>query len=278
MIRITAVDNLQLIVIAVVQGVTEFLPISSSGHLILIPALTGWPDQGLPMDVAVHLGTLAAVVLYFWRDLVSLASTLRRPWGRLNATSREGFDRHRFRSIAIATIPIVFVGAAYTIFDVEPALRSVYIIAVNSIFWGILLYVADRYGQGDREMKDMTLRQAFIVGLMQCLALVPGTSRSGVTMTGARFLGLKRTDAASFSFLISVPAVAAAGFLGVRDLIKIGNLQLIHDAIFSGTMAFLAGLAAIAYLINRLKKHGMLPFVVYRILLGVGLLVWAAYQ
>ncbi len=271
-------DTTQLVVIAVVQGITEFLPISSSGHLILIPALMHWPDQGLPIDVAVHIGTLGAVILYFWREVWGLVKVLRRPIGPIDRVSREGMDRHLFYCIAVATIPVVFIGAAYAYFDVEEMLRNVYIVAVDSIFWGIVLYIADRYTRGGREMKDLTFPQAFLIGCMQCLALLPGTSRSGITMTGGRFLGLTRVEAANFSFLMSIPAITAAGIVGVHDLIKIGNAQLEHDATFAGAIAFVSGMAAIAFLLNWLKRKGMTAFVVYRVILGVVLLIWAAYQ
>ena len=274
----TALDITQLVVIAVVQGITEFLPISSSGHLILIPALMHWPDQGLPIDVAVHIGTLGAVLLYFWREVWSLIKILRRPIGPTDRVSREGIDRHLFWCIVVATIPIVLIGGAIWTFNVTEELRSVYLVAFDSIFWGILLFIADRFAPGDREIKDLSYKQAFLVGVMQCLALLPGTSRSGVTMTGGRFLGLKRVEAANFSFLISIPAITAAGIAGVIEIMQLGNVELEHDALFSGFIAFIAGIGAIAFLLNWLKRKGMTVFVVYRVILGVALLIWVAYQ
>jgi len=273
-----ALDITQLVVIAVVQGITEFLPISSSGHLILIPALTHWPDQGLPIDVAVHIGTLGAVLLYFWREVWSLIKVLRRPIGPTDRTSREGIDRHLFYCIVAATIPIIFVGGVVWTLNITDELRSVYLIAFDSIFWGILLYVADRFTPGAGDIKDLSFKQAFLVGVMQCLALLPGTSRSGVTMTAGRFMGLKRTEAANFSFLISIPAITAAGIAGVYEIIQLGNVQLEHDALFAGFVSFLAGIGAIAFLLSWLKRKGMTVFVVYRLILGVALLIWAAYQ
>ena len=271
-------DILQLLVIAIVQGITEFIPISSSGHLILIPALTGWPDQGLPIDVAVHIGTLGAVLVYFWREVWSLIKMLGRPVGSLDTATEDGRTRHLFYCIAVATVPIILIGGVIWTLDVTEMLRSVYLVAFDSIFWGVLLYVADRFERRDREIKDITFLQAFLVGLAQCLSLLPGTSRSGITMTAARFLGLKRTEAANFSFLISIPAITAAGIAGAYEVIQLGNVELEHDALISGAIAFLAGLGAIAFLLDWLKRHGMLPFVVYRVLLGIALLVWAAYQ
>jgi undecaprenyl-diphosphatase len=271
-------DITQLVVIAIVQGITEFLPISSSGHLILIPALTGWPDQGLPIDVSVHIGTLVAVVCYFWREVLKLLKVFGRPVGSLDSTTSQGADRRLFYCIAVATIPIIFIGGFLWEADETESLRSVYLIAFDSVFWGVLLYVADRFPRRRVEMKDLKLWQALVIGCMQCLALLPGTSRSGVTITGGRFLGLSRTDAANFSFLMSIPAITAAGAAGVYELIQIGNVQLEHEAMFSGTIAFLAGIGAIAFLLNWLKRHGMLPFVVYRVILGVVLIVWAAYH
>jgi undecaprenyl-diphosphatase len=271
-------DITQLVVIAVVQGITEFLPISSSGHLILIPTLMHWPDQGLPIDVAVHIGTLGAVLLYFWREVWSLMKVLVRPIGPTDRVSREGMDRHLFWCIAMATIPILFIGVFYAYFDLEEKLRNVYVVAADSIIWGIMLYIADRHTHGSKQMKDLTYGQAFFIGCMQCIALLPGSSRSGTTMTGGRFIGLSRIEAANFSFLMSIPAITAAGIVGVHDLIELGNAQMERDAIVAGAIAFLSGIGAIAFLLNWLKRKGMTAFVIYRIILGVALLIWAAYQ
>jgi undecaprenyl-diphosphatase len=271
-------DITQLLVIAIVQGITEFIPISSSGHLILIPALTGWPDQGLPIDVAVHIGTLGAVLVYFWREVGALLKVFARPVGPVDQVTPDGQNRRLFYCIAIATVPIVIIGGIIWTLGETEALRSVYLVAFDSIFWGILLYVADRFARSDREIKDLTFLQALLVGLAQCLSLLPGTSRSGITMTVGRFLGLKRTEAANFSFLMSIPAILIAGVAGVYEVIQLGNVELEHDALISGSIAFVAGLGAIAFLLDWLKRHGMLPFVIYRVALGVALLIWAAYQ
>ena len=260
-----------LLIIAIVQGVTEFLPISSSGHLILNPYFTGLPDQGLAIDVAVHVGTLAAILVYFARDVWALAR------GGLNVVGvgEAKQERHWFLWIVLGTIPAVAVGLTFKAFDITDYLRSAELVAGTLIFYGILLFIADRWGPQERSFEQLTLKDAMIVGLAQALALIPGTSRSGVTMTAARFLGFTRTEAARFSFLLSIPAVAGAGLLVGLDLMEAGASQQ-KDAVISGILTFLAALAAMAFLMRWLRRASMTVFVVYRIALGVAILIWAA--
>ncbi|RME63528.1 MAG: undecaprenyl-diphosphate phosphatase, partial [Alphaproteobacteria bacterium] len=174
-------DIVQLLIIALIQGITEFLPISSSGHLILIPYLTGWPDQGLAIDVAVHVGTLAAILVYFRRDVRRLAMGGLALVGIGDAHA----EKRLLLLLAIGTIPAVAVGLSFEMFDVTASFRSATLVAVNLIGYGLLLYAADRWGAQERRFEDIGLKDALLVGLAQSLALVPGTSRSGVTMTMA---------------------------------------------------------------------------------------------
>ena len=261
---------LHIIVVALIQGITEFLPISSSGHLILIPQLTGWQDQGLLVDVAVHVGTLAAILVYFFRDAWGLARGGISLTGMISAPA----DKRRFLFILVGTIPAGIVGVAFTKLGVTDYLRSVELVAFMLIFYGVLLYWADKVGAQTRRFEEMTLKDALIVGAAQALALIPGTSRSGVTMTAARLLGYSRVEAARFSFLLSIPAVAGAGLLVGLDLAD-ADVALQKDALIAGGLTFLAALGAMAVLMAWLRRASMAVFAIYRIALGLGLLWWA---
>lgn len=260
-------DYLQIIILALIQGITEFLPISSSAHLILPAQLLGWEDQGLAFDIAVHVGSLAAVMMYFRRDL---ARYLTSGWTML---ARRRFDDHadELGKLAVATVPIVICGALLK--DVvEADLRSVPVIAAATIGFGVLLGLADtRHG----ERSAITWTDALFIGAMQVLALIPGTSRSGITITAALLLGLSRTRAARFSFLLSIPTIGGAGLLAVTDLLSAGGGVdwgvLLSGAILSGMAAY----ACISAFIALVERTGMLPYVVYRLALGgVLLAVW----
>lgn len=258
---------LQMLLIAVIQGVTEFLPISSSGHLILLPKLAELPDQGPLIDVAVHIGSLLAIIIYFWRDVRGLAQGGFATIGIGKAPEQ----RNLFLWIVIGTIPAVAVG--FLLKDMLEEFRSTHLVAVNLIVYGVLLGIADRFGKEERSYENLTLRDAIIVGCAQALALVPGTSRSGVTMTAARFLGFKRVEAARFSFLLSIPAVAGAGTLVALELAD-AKAQMQMDALITGALTFVAAFATMAFLMNFLRKATMMVFVVYRVALGVALLAF----
>jgi len=274
---------LQLLIIAVVQGITEFLPISSSGHLILIPYFTEFPDQGPLIDVAVHVGSLLAIIVYFFKDVVVLARGGFASIGIGQAPS----ERRLFWWIVLGTIPAVLFGLsikmglfnslAETWFgitiiddDLMSSIRFTDLIAFNLIVYGILLGVADWLGKEVKEFEDMTWRDGLLVGLAQALAIIPGTSRSGVTMTAARALGYKRVEAARFSFLLSIPAVAGAGVLIVPEIFEAGA-GLALDALIAGVLTFISAFLTMAFLMNFLKKASMLVFVIYRVALGAAL-------
>lgn len=260
---------IQQLLIAVIQGITEFLPISSSGHLILIPKLTALPDQGPLIDVAVHIGSLLAIIIYFWRDVRGLATGGLATVG----IGRNPVQRNLFLWIVIGTIPAVALGFFLKSNNMLDGFRSTHLVAVNLIIYGILLGLADRFGREVRSYEDMTLRHSIIIGAAQALALIPGTSRSGVTMTAARFLGYKRVEAARFSFLLSIPAVAGAGTLAALELAD-ATAQMQWDALITGALTFVAAFATMAFLMNFLRKATMMVFVVYRVLLGVILLAF----
>lgn len=258
-------DTLQIVILALIQGITEFLPISSSAHLILPAQLFGWQDQGLAFDIAVHVGSLSAVVLYFRDDL---AGYLASGW---NVVARQRIDERaeELGMLALATLPIVVCGFLAKDW-VEDELRSVPVIAAATIGFGLLLAVADRR---HTDRSDVTWRDALFIGAMQVLALIPGTSRSGITITAALLLGLSRTRAARFSFLLSIPTIAGAGLLAALDLVE---AQTGMDWAVLATGAALSGLAAYACIsafIALVERTGMMPYVVYRIVLGIVLLV-----
>ena len=266
---------LQILVLAIVQGITEFLPISSSGHLLLIPALTDWPDQGLASDVMVHVGSLFAIIAYFWRDVLRI---LR---GMLDAIQRRWTAEAKlFWFIAAGTVPAILFGLALKIFDVMEAIRgapalAVSIVAFNAIFYGVLLWASDRFSKSESTMEEITLRRVLIIGVAQALAIIPGTSRSGITMTAGRFLGITREEAARFSFLLGIPAISAAGLLTALDALD-GGAPITGDAWLAAFFTFFTALGAIAFLMAIIKRIGFLPYMIYRVALGILLftLLW----
>ncbi len=257
----------QIIVLAVVQGITEFLPISSSGHLILVPKLMHWQDQGLVVDVMTHLGTLLAVLIYFWRDVWRLiVGVLELFKGKVTDDGRLAIY------IILATIPAIAFGVVLKKFGYTDLERNVAVVAWNTILYGILMLIADIASPQERTMSNMTLGSALIIGVAQALALIPGTSRSGVTMTAARFLGFTRPDSARFSFLLAIPATAGAIVFTVGDALASGE-GVTMDAVYCAARSFVAGILAIAFLMGLIRRISFLPFVLYRMVLGGFLLV-----
>ena len=256
---------LQILVLACLQGLTEFLPISSSAHLILVPVLTGWPDQGLAFDVAVHVGSLAAVLLYFRRDFAAmLADVLRRPRGG-RRSMRLGW------LVVIATIPVGLAGIAVDA-ELSGALRDPLVIAAATIVFGLVLLVADRAGAKHRGIESIRVRDAVVIGCAQAIALIPGTSRSGITMTAGLFLGLRPEAAARFSFLLSAPVILLAG--GYKSLQLVAGTSeaewagLAVGALVTAVCAY----ACIHAFLRLVDRVGFAPFVAYRLVLGAVLL------
>jgi len=262
---------LQIVVLALIQGLSEFLPVSSSAHLILGSVVFGWPDQGLVFDLATHLGTLVAVFIYFRHDLLDLVRVWVRPAG--GAVDQ----RHRSMGIylVIASIPAILVGALFHNL-VEFYLREVQVIAWMTIVFGVLLWAVDAKCSRTLEMEHMNLKRALFIGLAQTAALVPGVSRSGVTITAGRFLGFSADASARFSFLLSIPIIGAAGGYGFLRVIT-GNAT-IDWVQFSLALIFsaMAGWVCIAAFLALLKRVGLLPFVLYRLFLGA-VLLWVLY-
>lgn len=261
----------QLLIVAIVQGVTEFLPISSSGHLILLPHVTGAQDQGLAIDVAVHVGTLFAVVIYFWTQVkVACAGTVRLASGRIDTQGA-----FLALCLIIATIPAILFGLVLKLTGLDAQMRSVAVIGWTTLIFGLLLWWADARGGADRSAPGWTIRDAALMGVAQCLALIPGTSRSGVTITAARALGYDREGAATLSMLMSIPIIIASGAILSLDVIGQGNWALARDASIAAVFAFLAALAALVLMFRLLKSISFTPYVIYRVILGCVLLIWA---
>lgn len=254
----------ELIILAIIQGITEFLPVSSSAHLILPSALIeGFQDQGALIDVAAHVGTLGAVILYFWREVVRLFLGVAD-----TARGRETDDRRLLFVIVIGTIPFFFAGTAVALSGIDDVLRDPVVIAWASIGFGLLLFWADRRPQ-TQTGEISTAKAALFIGLAQCLALIPGTSRSGITITAARSLGYERRDAARFSMLLAIPAIGASGTYATYALVKDGNADDLSAALLIAALSFAAALAAIALFLRAAERFSFTPFVVYRVALGL---------
>lgn len=262
-------SEVEILVLALVQGITEFLPISSSGHLILAPYLFGFDDQGLAFDVAVHLGSLVAVVTYFRTDILRIARawlSALTPSGSASNDSRLGW------AVIIGTLPVVVFGLALKPL-VESSLRAPWVIAATTILFGLLLGLVDWRATRTREIERITIRDAVSIGLAQVLALIPGTSRSGITMTMGLALGFSRAAASRFSFLLAIPTIAASSLLVTYDLLQstasVDWYALGLGVVLSGITAFLA----IALFLRFIERIGMWPFVLYRLGLGAAILL-----
>lgn len=260
-----------LVIVAIIQGITEFLPVSSSGHLILLPQLTGIEDQGLVIDVAVHVGTLFAVTLFFWRDVAEGLAGL----GRLARGRADTAGARLSLSLIIATVPVILVGLVLKLTGAMEMMRSVAVIGWTMIIFGLLLYWSDQRGPGVKHRQDWSPRDAVILGLWQAAALIPGTSRSGATITGARALGYTREDAARISMLMSIPTILASAVLIGGDVVAGANAQVALEAAIAAGFAFLAALLALTLMMRLLRTVSFTPYVIYRILLGLALLAFA---
>jgi len=258
----------QVIVLAVLQGITEFLPISSSGHLILVPGIFGWSDQGLVFDVAVHFGSLIAVCIYFRRDIYDLFNGAIKIIRGDYRTS----DSRLLLSLIIATIPAGLVGITFASWIGEN-MRIMSVVVFTLAVYGFLMGIVDRYSSSEREFENITIKDAFLIGIAQALALIPGTSRSGITITAGRMLGIKRQDAAKFSFLLSVPIIVMATLLEIFVLflenVWINWIQLLLGVGISAVVAYLT----IGFFMRVVGSVGLLPFAIYRLVLAAIIIV-----
>ncbi len=265
-------STFNLLLIALIQGVTEFLPVSSSGHLILLPNLTGFADQGQVIDVAAHIGTLMAVILYFWSDVrMALAGSLRLIKGKVDTQGAT-----LALCLIIATVPVMLFGVFLKLSGLSDQLRSIAIIGWAMIVFGIVLYWADQKGPTAKTMSEWTFKDALQMGVWQAIALIPGTSRSGITITAGRMLGYTRTDAARLSMLMSIPTIIASGTFVGFDIAGTADASAIRDIGIVVAMSFAAALLALTLMMRLLKSVSYTPYVVYRIALGL-VLLWIAY-
>ncbi len=259
---------LEIVVLAIVQGLTEFLPISSSAHLILPSQILGWQDQGLAFDVAVHVGTLIAVVQYFRREV----STMAVAWTGSVLKQQHNQDSKLAWWIILGTIPAGLFGLFGKDF-IETYLRSGYVIATTTIVFGLLLLLADKLAKQQVTEYQLGWKTVLLIGLAQAMALIPGTSRSGVTMTAGLFLGMTRQAAARFSFLLSIPLIFLAGSYLSLKLAVSGEAVDWFSMIVGAFLAYISALICITFFLKVIEKMGMLPFVIYRLALGVALFV-----
>ena len=261
----------QLILVAIIQGLTEFLPVSSSGHLILLPTLTGMQDQGAVIDVAVHVGTLFAVILFFWAD-VKIAAV---GCGRLIRGKVDTQGAFLALCLAIATVPVILIGLVLHVTGLSEAMRSLSVIGWTMLIFGIYLYWADQTGAQERTAERWSIRHAATMGLWQAVALIPGTSRSGITISAARQLGYCRHDAAKLAMLMSIPTIFASGVLVGTDVAFNANATAARDGAIAAIFAFFAALLALGVMMRLLRSVSFTPYVIYRVILGVVLLTIA---
>jgi len=263
------IDTSQAFWLALVQGVTEFLPISSSGHLILLPYFLDWPDQGLAFDVAVHVGTLLGVLFYLREDIKKI--TLDLVWFVIQGKRGEGSKLGIL--ILLATVPAVITVLVIDA-SVWSKMRHPVVIGVTTVGFALVLLISDIFGSKKRKIQDLGWRDAFVIGIAQAIALIPGTSRAGITMTAALMMGADRRSSAKFSFLLSIPVIFAAGiqqgFSLIENTTTIDWQVFITGLVVSGISAWLV----IKIFIRWLTRIGMLPFVVYRVILGIFILTW----
>lgn len=261
---------LHIAVLALVQGISEFLPVSSASQLNLVFQFTGWPDQGRVLDVAVHAGTLGAVMAYLWRDI------LRMVQGLLRLVKGKGVDGGARLAwyLALGTPPVVAAGYALHMF-VPGGIRAIEVLGWTTLGFGMLLWFTDRFGLTVRRLEHLGVTDALLIGVAQCLALIPGASRSGITMTAGRMLGMERPDCARFSMLLSIPAILGAGALSGLELYQSGDAPELSAAVSAAGLGFVSALAAIALMMSWLRRASFTPFVLYRIALGALLLAVA---
>ncbi len=257
-----------LTILALIQGLTEFLPISSSGHLIIFPKLLDWQDQGITIDVAVHAGSLLAVLIFLWRDIGRILlelGQLARP-GRPSAPPL-------LHLLLVASVPVLVVGFLVSTV-MQDLTRNIEVIGWATLLFGILLGFSDRMGMTLNRFQHMRYFDALLIGLAQILALIPGASRAGVTITAARFLGYERASAARFSLLLAIPAILGASVLKGLDIFLSNNVNLGIDFLIAAGISFCAALASISIMMRWLNRAGFMPFVIYRIIMGALLLAW----
>jgi undecaprenyl-diphosphatase len=264
------VDFFRAVVLGVIQGLTEFLPISSSAHLAIFPRFFGWDDPGASFTAVIQIGTELAVLIYFWRDIVTIASGWLR--GLVNADARTALEWRMGWFVIIGSVPIVILGLLFQD-TIKHEFRRVALIAVALIVFGLVLGLAERVGRKTRAIEELTLRHAVLFGLAQACALFPGVSRSGGTISMGLFLGYERRAATRYAFLLAIPAVLGAGIFNLKDIPGGENAYGTGPTIVATVVSFIVGLAIIHWLLEYVSKKSYAPFVIYRVALGVLVLV-----
>ncbi len=268
-------DLFQSIILGLLQGLTEFLPISSSGHLLIVPAILGWEDPGAAFTAVIQLGTEAAVLIYFrhdlWRIFTTWIRSLREPELRKDVNARMGWY------LIAATIPISILGLAFSD-QIETAARNLYLVGAMLIIFGIILGIADNYGSRKRDVENLSFRDGVLIGFAQSLALIPGVSRSGATISAGLFLGLNRAAAARFSFLLAIPAVVLSGFYELTKILRGEEAVGVPfiNVVVATLVAFVVGYAVIAWFLRYLTNNSFALFVGYRLIVGTGVIILAA--
>lgn len=265
-------NTFQAVILGTVQGLTEFLPISSSAHLRIVPALFGWDDPGAAFTAVTQLGTIAAVIIYFFKDLWRILSTWVRSLSRKEL--RSNIDAKMGWYMILGTLPIGILGLLFET-QIETVARDLRLIATTLIVLGLLLWLADKRDAQTKEIQDLNLKDGLLYGFAQALALIPGVSRSGATITAGLFMGYDRTSAARYSFLLSVPAILASGLFLLKD-IGAGDGPGLLATFVSTLLAFISGYASIAWLMRYVSTNSYKIFVIYRIAVGVLLFVLLA--
>lgn len=260
---------IEIIVLALIQGLTEFLPISSSAHLILPSQILGWEDQGLAFDVAVHVGTLIAVVIYFRKEVINILSAWFKSFGAqgTNDDSKLGWW------IILGTVPAAILGLLLKDY-VELYLRSAWVIAITTIVFGLLLWYADAKGKQIKTIYQLNWKIALFIGLAQAVAMIPGTSRSGITITAGLLLGMNKQSAARFSFLLAIPIISMMGLYYTAELALSDHVVDWTALILGVLLSFLSAYVCIYMFLRIIERMGMMPFVIYRLLLGIGLILF----
>lgn len=262
---------LQSIILGFIQGFTEFLPISSSGHLIIPKDIFGWPDQGLSFDVAVHVGSLLAVILYFFKDIqLMIVAWLKQVFKQ----EHDSFQARVAWMVILGTIPAALLGFVFEDI-IEQQLRSILVISFTTIVFGLLLWWADVKATQSKSLENLSINNTLFIGFMQAVALIPGTSRSGITMTAALMAGYTKTAAARFSFLLSIPLILAIGLYKTKQLIESEVAVNLNDLLIGTSVSFVTAFTCIYFFLKWIEKMGFLPFVIYRLVLGVALaIIW----
>lgn len=265
-------NTIQILILSLLQGITEFLPISSSAHLILLPKLLGWPDQGLAFDIAVHVGTLLAILSYFWQELKAMLIDFSNMFFTGNYSKNYSKNSKLALMVIIGTIPVGVIGYLSK-HMVATTLRSEIIIAITTIVFGLLLGIVYKFAPSNHDEYSMRWYEVLIIGLAQAIAIIPGTSRSGITVTAGLLVGLTPTAAAKYSFLLAIPVISLAGLLQSIELLHSNVVVPWQELGYAMLMAAISGYCCIYIFLKLLNRIGFYPFVIYRLILGSYLLV-----